>query len=80
MRHFISIDSISLITSHTRGKNMIHLLFVNDKQIINNIEIVDDSSTCVKSDYRAITFDVHIRTENETTNKTNGVQLQERRF
>ncbi len=60
------IDSINeagilqMITSHTRCQNMIDSLFVNDEHIINNIEVADDSSTCVKSDHRAITFDVHI--------------------
>jgi hypothetical protein len=56
---------------------MIDLLFVNDEQIINNIEVVDDSSTCVKSDHKAITFDVHTRMK--TKQQTNE-QLQERRF
>jgi endonuclease/exonuclease/phosphatase family metal-dependent hydrolase len=60
---------LQMITSHTRCQNMIDLLFVNDEQIINSIEIVDDSSTCVKSDHRAITFNVHIRMKTKQKTK-----------
>jgi hypothetical protein len=61
------IDSIN--EAGLRCQNMIDLLFVNDEQIINNIEVVDDFSTCVKSDHIAITFDVHIRIKTKQQTK-----------
>ena len=47
-----------LITPQTGGQNTIDLAFVTNEQIINNV--INDSFTCLKSDHRAITFDVPI--------------------
>jgi hypothetical protein len=49
---------LQLVTSPTRGSNILDLVLTNNEYLVENIETTDDEAVSLKSDHKSIMFDV----------------------